>query len=140
MGTLLLSRWSWSVHLVRGRLGGRFHVGSAGRPTDSSTWCSMAWGAGMLSGNLATCPNMALRPLVIRSDTGARPVRKETSLRVLRRRQEVSGLVRIHSHSWSVRVTDSRSCDAGTAAAKRPARESGFAGRPLTLVRHVFAE
>jgi len=25
----------------------------------------------MLSGNLARCPNMALRPLVIRSDTGA---------------------------------------------------------------------
>jgi len=50
-----------------------------GRPTDSSTWRSMAWCAGMLSGNLATCPNMALRPLVIRSDTGARPVRKEPS-------------------------------------------------------------
>jgi len=74
MGALLLSRRSWSVHLVRGRPGGRFHVGSGGRPTDSSTWC-----AGMFSGNLATCPNMALRPLVIRSDTGARPVRKETS-------------------------------------------------------------
>jgi len=28
MGTLLLSRRSWSVHLVRGRPGGRFHVGS----------------------------------------------------------------------------------------------------------------
>ena len=27
MGTLLLSRRSWSVHLVRGRPGGRFHVG-----------------------------------------------------------------------------------------------------------------
>ena len=26
------------------------------RPTDSSTWHSMAWCAGMLSGNLATCP------------------------------------------------------------------------------------
>ena len=69
MGTLLLSRWSWSVHLVRGRPRRRFHVGSGGRPTDSSTWRSMAWCAGMLSGNLATCPNMALRPLVIRSDT-----------------------------------------------------------------------
>ena len=34
----------------------------------------------MLSGNLATNPNMALRPLVvIRSNTGARPVRKEAS-------------------------------------------------------------
>ena len=50
-----------------------------GRPTDSSTWRSMAWCAEKLSGNLTTCPNMALRPLVIRSDTGARPVRKETS-------------------------------------------------------------
>ena len=79
MGTLLLSRRSWSVHLVRGRPGGRFHVGSGGRPTDSSTWRSMAWCAGMLSDNLATCSNMALRPLVIRSDTGARPVRKETA-------------------------------------------------------------
>jgi len=69
METLLLSRQSWSVHLVRGRAGGRFHVGSGGRPTDSSTWRSMAWCAGMLSGNLATCPNMALRPLVIQSDT-----------------------------------------------------------------------
>ena len=29
----------------------------------------MAWCAGMLSGNFATCPNMALRPLVIWSDT-----------------------------------------------------------------------
>jgi len=36
MGTLLLSRWSLSVHLVHGRPGGRFHVGSGGRPTDSS--------------------------------------------------------------------------------------------------------
>ena len=79
MGTLLLPRRSWSVHLVRGRPGGRFHVGSGGRPTDSSTWRSMAWCAGMLSSNLATCPNMALRPLVIRSDTGAKPERKETS-------------------------------------------------------------
>ena len=59
---LLLSRRSWSVHLVRGRPGGRFHEGSGGRPTDSST-----------------CPNMALRPLIIWSDTGARPVRKETA-------------------------------------------------------------
>jgi len=66
MGTLLLSRRSWSVHLVRGRPGGRFYVGSGGRPTDSSTWR-----AGMLSDNLAACPNMALRLLVIRSDTGA---------------------------------------------------------------------
>ena len=79
MGTLLVSRRGWSVHLVRGRPGGRFHVGSGGRPTDSSTWRSMAWCAGVLSGSLATCPNMALRHLVIRSDTGARPVRKETS-------------------------------------------------------------
>ena len=80
MGTLLLSRRSWSVHLVRGQPGGRFHVGSGGRPTDSSTWRSMAWCAGMLSGNLATNPNTALRPLVvIRSNTGARPGRKEAS-------------------------------------------------------------
>jgi len=57
----------------------RPYVGSGGRPTDSSTWRSMARCAGMLSGNLATRPNMALRPLVIRSDTGARPVRKQTS-------------------------------------------------------------
>ena len=28
MGTPLLSRRSWSVHLVRGRPGGRFHEGS----------------------------------------------------------------------------------------------------------------
>jgi len=67
------------VPLVRGRPGGRFHEGSGGRPTDSSTWRSMAWCAGVLSGILATCPKMALRPLVIRSKTGARPVRKETS-------------------------------------------------------------
>ena len=39
----------------------------------------MSWCAGVLSGSLATCPNMALRPLIIRSDTGAKPVRKETS-------------------------------------------------------------
>jgi len=50
----------------------------------------MAWCAGMLSGNLATCPNMALRPLVIWSDTGARPVRKETS--ELRTRHETESL------------------------------------------------
>ena len=54
-------------------------VGFGGLPTDSSTYHSMAWCAGMLSGNLVTCPNMALQPLVIRSDTGARPVRKETA-------------------------------------------------------------
>jgi len=47
--------------------------GLRGRQTDSSTWCSMAWCAGMLSGSLATCPNMALRPQVIWSDTGVRP-------------------------------------------------------------------
>jgi len=75
MGTLLLSRRSWSVHLVRGRPGGRFHEGSGGRPTDSSTWRS--WCAGVLTGSLATCPNMALRPLIIWSDTGARLVRIE---------------------------------------------------------------
>jgi len=68
MGTLLLSRRSWSVHLVRGRPGGRFHEESGGRPTDSSTWRSMAWCAGVLTGSLATCPNMALRPLIIQSD------------------------------------------------------------------------
>jgi len=51
MGTLLLSRRSWSVHLVGGRPGGSFHVGSEGRPTDSSTWLSMAWYAEMISGN-----------------------------------------------------------------------------------------
>ena len=79
MGTLLVSQRSWSVHLARGRPGGRSHAGSGGRPTDNSTWRSMAWCGGVLSGNLATCPNMALRPLVIRSDAGARPVRKETS-------------------------------------------------------------
>jgi len=72
MGTLLLSRRSWSVHLVRGRPGGRFHERSGGRPTDSSTWRSMAWCAGVLSGILATRPKMSLRPLVIRSDTEAR--------------------------------------------------------------------
>ena len=79
MGTLLLSQRSWSVHLVCGQTGGHFHVGSGGRPTDSSIWRSMAWCVGMLSGNLATCPNMALQPLVTRSDTGTRPVCKETS-------------------------------------------------------------
>ena len=68
MGTLLLSRRSWSVHLVRGRPGGCSHVayvGFGGRPTNSSTWRSMAWCAGIFSGNLATYPNMALRHLVI---------------------------------------------------------------------------
>jgi len=49
MATLLLSRRSWSVHLVRGRPGGRFRKGSGGRPTDGSTWRSMAWYAGVLS-------------------------------------------------------------------------------------------
>jgi len=53
-----LSRRSWSVHLVHGRPGGRFHKGSGGRPTDSSTWRSMAWCAGVLSCILATCPNV----------------------------------------------------------------------------------
>ena len=65
---LLLSRRSWSVHLARGRPGGRFRVGSGGRPTDSSTWRSMAWCAGVLSGNIAPCSNTALRPTVIRSE------------------------------------------------------------------------
>ena len=65
MGTLLLSRQSWSVHLVRGQPGRRFHEGCGGRLTDSSTWRSMAWCAGIFSGNLATYPNMALRHLVI---------------------------------------------------------------------------
>jgi len=50
---MLLSRRSWSVQVTRGRPGGRFHVGSGGRPTDSSTWRSMAWCAGMLSGEVS---------------------------------------------------------------------------------------
>jgi len=37
----------------------------------------MAWCAGVLTDNLATCPNMALRPLVIRSDTGAKKLLRE---------------------------------------------------------------
>jgi len=59
MGTLLLSRRSWSVHLVRGRPGGRLHEGFWGLPTDSSTWRSMVLCAGVLSDSLtlATCPN-----------------------------------------------------------------------------------
>ena len=87
MGTLLLSRRSWSVHLVRGRLGERFHhtvvsmhEGSGGSThTDSSTWRSMH---GLVCGNVIwqSCqlphvrtPNMALQPLVIgRSDTAVR--------------------------------------------------------------------
>jgi len=77
-----------NIVVIAAELVGPFGTGSTwwtfpcrvwGRPTDSSTWRSMAWCAEVLSGNLATCPNMALRPLVIRSDTGARPVRKETS-------------------------------------------------------------
>ena len=79
MGTLLLTRRSWPVHLVRGRPGGRFGEGSGGRPTDCSTWHSMDWCAGVLTGSLASCLKTALRPLVIRSDTCARSVRKETS-------------------------------------------------------------
>ena len=71
MGTLLLSWQSWSVHLVRGRPGGRFHVVSR---VDRS----IAW-PGVRERYLAILPHMALRPLIIRSDTGARPVRKETS-------------------------------------------------------------
>ena len=68
MAALLLSRRSWSVCLVRSRSGGRFHVGSGGRPTDSSTWRSMAWCAGVLSGNLATMSEYGIA-------TSANPVR-----------------------------------------------------------------
>jgi len=74
-----------------------------GRPTDSSTWRSMAWCAGMLSGNLATCPNMALRPLIIRSDTGARPVRKEISeLRTESCHLGVTAVVIARDREWSL--------------------------------------
>ena len=68
MAALLLTRRSWSVCLVRSRPGGRFHVGSGGRPTDSSTWRSMAWCAGVLSGNLATMSEYGIA-------TSANPVR-----------------------------------------------------------------
>jgi len=58
VGTLLLSRWSWTVHLVRGRPGGRFHVGSGGLPTDSSIWRSMA--CGVRGCYLAVLPHLVL--------------------------------------------------------------------------------
>ena len=75
---LLLSRRSWSVYLVRGRPGGRYHVGSGvDRPIAR---LGVAW-PGELECYLAVLPrpNMALQPLIIRSDTGSRPVRKDTS-------------------------------------------------------------
>ena len=42
MGLLLLSWWIWSVHLARGRPGGRFHVGSWSRPTTRAR-LGVAW-------------------------------------------------------------------------------------------------
>jgi len=47
IGTLLLSQWSWPVHLARGRPGWRFHVGPGGRPTETLT--SHSWACPSIS-------------------------------------------------------------------------------------------
>jgi len=67
-------------HLGRGRPSWHFQVGSGGQPTDGSTWSSMTWCVGVLSGRFATCPNMAFRPITIWSDTGGTPLSEVTSV------------------------------------------------------------
>ena len=73
------------IHLARGRPGGRFHEGSGVDQQIARlgiAWPGVAECAGVLSGSLATCPNMALRPVIInpvghRCKTGANPVQWE---------------------------------------------------------------
>ena len=53
-GGVLLPRWSWSSHLLRGRPGQRLQRWSGGRPSDRSMWHHKAWWAGVPSTSLAT--------------------------------------------------------------------------------------
>ena len=70
---------SWSTHLFRGRPGGRRHVRSGGRLSDTLTWSWRAMFAGVTSPSRATCPNTEMRRLDRRWDSEVRPVRWSTS-------------------------------------------------------------
>ena len=48
---------SWSSHLFRGRPGGRRHVRSGGRLSDTSMWSRRATFGGVTSSSRAMCPN-----------------------------------------------------------------------------------
>ena len=78
-GVLLLSLRSWWIHRLFGRPGRRFQLWSGRWPRVRSTWHRSAWWAGVSSGSLAMWPKTEFRWRVMRSDTGARPVRAATS-------------------------------------------------------------
>ena len=55
------SFYSWSIYLFRGRPGGRHHVRSGGRLSDTLMWSRRAMFTGVSSSNQATCPNTEMR-------------------------------------------------------------------------------
>jgi len=69
---------SWSSHLFRGRLGGRRHVRSGGRLSDTLMWSWRAMFAGVTSSR-ATCLNTEMRRRDKRWNSEVRPVRCSTS-------------------------------------------------------------
>ena len=70
---------SWSSQLFRGRPGGRRHVRSGGRLSDTLTWSLWAMFAGVTSSSRATCRYTEMRRQDRRWDSEVRPVRCRTS-------------------------------------------------------------
>jgi len=70
---------SWSSHLFCGRPGGRRHVRSGGRLSDTLMWSWRAMFADVSSSSRATCPNTKMRQRDRRWDSEVRPVRCSTS-------------------------------------------------------------
>ena len=69
----------WSSQLFHGRPGGRRHVRSGGRLSDTLMWSWRAMFAGVSSSSRATCPNTEMRRRDRRCDSEVRPVRWSTS-------------------------------------------------------------
>ena len=65
---------SWSSHLFHGRPGGRRHVRSGGRLSDTLMWSWRAMFAGVSLSSRATCPNMEMCRRDRRCDSKVRPV------------------------------------------------------------------
>ena len=79
VGRRMESFRSWSSHLFRGRPGGRRHVRSGGRLSNTLMWSWKAMFAGVTSSSRATCPNTEMRRRDKRSDNEVRPVRWSTT-------------------------------------------------------------
>jgi len=70
---------SWSTHFFLGRPGGRRHVPSGGRLSDTSMWSWSAMFTGVTLSSRATCPNTEMRRRDRRLDSEVRPFRWSTS-------------------------------------------------------------